>query len=226
MTAFVLLSGGIDSSTALALAVKNHSSAKTTALLVNYGQRHRRELEYADRQCMIHAVEHHTIDLSAVVPATLLTSDDPIPDKTYDQIEGVSPAFVPYRNGLMLSAAAAYAVSMMADDGTDKAELYFGAHAEDAHAWAYPDCTPEFSGAQAAAIYVGTYHKLRLIVPFQHFTKDAIIKLGQQLKVDYASTWSCYAGGAAHCGKCPTCHARKAAFVKAGVRDPTVYAAK
>jgi 7-cyano-7-deazaguanine synthase len=101
--------------------------------------------------------------------------------------------------------------------------LYFGAHAEDARAWAYPDCTPEFIGAMANAIYIGSYQQLRLRTPLEWLTKADIIQLGDRLGVPWEQTWSCYAGGQSHCGTCPTCRARRQGFVRAGVYDPTMY---
>jgi 7-cyano-7-deazaguanine synthase len=104
-----------------------------------------------------------------------------------------------------------------------QADIYFGAHAEDAQNWAYPDCTPEFIGAMANAIFVGTYRAVRLISPIMFMTKAQIVAMGDKLNVPFDKTWSCYKGGEKHCGKCPTCYARKDAFAVAGVRDPTVY---
>ena len=99
-------------------------------------------------------------------------------------------------------------VSMAAAD-PDAEAVYYGAHAEDAKNWAYPDCTPEFIGAQANAIYIGTYHKIRLHTPWMWLRKDEIITDGERLGVPWHLTWSCYKGGEFHCGSCPTCLARK-----------------
>jgi 7-cyano-7-deazaguanine synthase len=142
-----------------------------------------------------------------------------IPNISYDEITGISPTYVPFRNGLMLSNAA----SIAQHEGFDL--LYYGAHSEDAKAWAYPDCTPEFNGAMANAIFVGTYQKTRLITPLQWMLKSEIVELGTKLELDFSLTWSCYVGGELHCGTCPTCRARKVAFQQAGVADPTMYAA-
>lgn len=85
------------------------------------------------------------------------------------------------------------------------------------------DCTPEFIGAMASAIYIGTYHQVRLHAPLTWLTKAEVIRLGVQLNVPYELTWSCYEGGGKHCGVCPTCRARKQAFMDADVVDPTEY---
>ena len=236
--AFVLLSGGVDSATALYVAA--HDFINITAVSLNYGQRHVRELEHANwlaRQ--VHA-DHVVIDLPEVLSgANVMLTDKgaEIPPVHYDQIQGISPTYVPFRNGTMLSVLAAHATKyIMAAAATEGVEpnspllkdlvsLYFGAHAEDARNWAYPDCTPEFIGAMANAIYIGTYQSMRLVAPFIHSSKADIIRRGATLGVPYALTWSCYAGGEHHCGVCPTCRARKDAFRIAGVSDPTQYAA-
>lgn len=227
---FVLLSGGLDSTTALHLAVKECDSVE--AVSIDYGQRHFKERAFAQRTCEKLKVEHTTINLPGLLEGSMLT--DPaqeIPDKTYDQLPtGISPTYVPYRNGLMLSMLAAHAQKWINAETRSgfmgpQAAIYFGAHAEDAHNWAYPDCTPEFIGAMANAIHVGTYFKVRLHTPLMWLRKWEIVRLGRDHDVDFSMTWSCYAGGEKHCGRCPTCYARKQAFELAGVTDPTEYEA-
>ena len=117
----------------------------------------------------------------------------------------------------MLAAAAALALVEKAD------YIYYGAHAEDARGFAYPDCTPEFNGAMANAIYVGTYHKVRLITPLQWSSKKEVVELAQRLESPIHLTYSCYAGREKHCGKCPTCVSRVEAFKLAGLKDPVEY---
>ncbi|MEE8599015.1 MAG: 7-cyano-7-deazaguanine synthase, partial [Dehalococcoidales bacterium] len=101
--------------------------------------------------------------------------------------------------------------------------VYIGVHAEDAENWAYPDCTPEFMGGMANAIYIGTYRKIRLYTPLIWMKKYQIVEAGEALDVPWADTWSCYEGLQFHCGVCPTCRARMEAFSNAGVIDPTQY---
>ena len=225
--AAVLLSGGIDSTTCLHHAVRDFSVENVMAVSVFYGQRHQKEVHYARSTCQALGIRHDELDLSGVVPQTMLT--DPghiIPNVSYDDIKGVSPTYVPFRNGLMLSALASWfhgkLIEMQKEDDEESA-LYFGAHAEDAQNWAYPDCTPEFIGAAANMIYVGTYRRIRLHTPLQWLKKHEIIGLGETLGVDWRTTWSCYKGGDKHCGVCPTCRSRREGFVKAGVYDPTDY---
>lgn len=224
--AFALLSGGIDSTTALYIAMEDFNG-DVTGVSIDYGQRHKKEIEYARTTCFSLNIDHHVIDLSSAVPKTMLTdADDKIPEISYAEIKGVSPTYVPFRNGLMLSAITSYAVGFLQGEELLQGEsgIYFGAHAEDAQNWAYPDCTFEFSGAMANAIFVGTYYKLRLHVPLIWMVKKEIIRKGSDLGVNFAETWSCYVGGERHCGVCPTCRSRRQGFIDAGVTDPTEYA--
>lgn len=230
---FVLLSGGIDSSTALAYASLEHKHVQ--GISIDYRQRHRKEMAFAKKQCDSFGAEHVVLDAGFLLIGGMLTDKDiPIPDIKYDQIEGVSPTYVPFRNGTMLSMIAAHAqrwtkatfdpTTGVNDDEPRQACIYTGVHAEDAHNWAYPDCTPEFIGAMANAIYIGTYHAVRLQAPLQYAKKHEIVTLGWQLGVKFEDTWSCYAGDDLHCGACPTCYARQQAFIHANVLDPTEYA--
>lgn len=233
---FVLLSGGIDSSTALAMASMNDFFDEVEGVSVNYGQRHVKEIEFAKAQCDHFGAYHSTIEAEGLLGSVTMLTDptQAIPDTTYDQITGVSPTYVPFRNGVLLSLIAAKAQGWVNKNGKEpsggvvfpspEATIYFGAHAEDAKNWAYPDCTPEFIGSMASAIYIGTYHAVRLLAPLTYMLKHEIVRLGFDLGVPFKKTWSCYAGGDLHCGKCPTCYARQEAFNVAGIDDPTEYA--
>lgn len=215
--ALVLHSGGIDSTTCLFIARLQFE--EVFAISIDYGQRHSVEARVANQICRRLNIEHTVIKVSTP-PQSMLT--DPladIPDASYEELpSGVSPTYVPFRNGLLLSTIAGYAQARGSD------AIFFGAHAEDAQNWAYPDCTPEFIGAMANAIYIGTYHKVRLHTPLQWLMKHEIVSLGHGLGVPLSNTWSCYAGGQYQCGTCPTCRARKEAFIKANVIDDTIYA--
>lgn len=232
--AFVLLSGGLDSTTALHVAMSEFGgSGYVEAVSIEYGQRHNKEMGFAAQTCRRLNVRHTILDVGKLLGGSMLTdARQDIPKVTYDQIDGVSPTYVPFRNGLLLSAITAHAQKWIdAQSKTytaDKFEagVFFGAHAEDAHNWAYPDCTPEFIGAMANAIYIGSYQAIRLHTPLMWMQKHEIVSLGHKLGVDFAQTWSCYAGGVHHCGECPTCYARQDAFKRAGVVDPTIYAVR
>lgn len=225
---YVLLSGGIDSTTCLYDAVASHGADAVMGVSFFYGQRHSKELNYAQMSCARLGVEHceHRVPL-AVSPTLLTDPKQEIPNVSYDEIAGVSPTYVPFRNGLLLSSITSLLHGELLardnDVGEKESYVYFGAHAEDAQNWAYPDCTPEFIGAMANAIYIGTYREVRLITPLQWMTKYEVIHHGQKLDVDWTLTWSCYVGGERHCGTCPTCRARKKGFLEAGVQDPTDY---
>lgn len=259
-SAYVLLSGGVDSTTALYKAFDKHKT-NMMALSVNYGQRHFKETEHAQRSCDKLDIQYKIIDASALMPKTMLTDvHSQIPDVSYADLPiGISPTYVPFRNGLMLSIATAFIQGQIqhAQAISDKAigdeffsghhkddpfadywgetpgriregkeiELYYGAHAEDSANWAYPDCAPEFNGAMANAIYQGSYRNIRLQTPLQWMEKHEVVTLGSRLGVDWTDTWSCYKGEEVHCGTCPTCLARKDAFMLAGIADPTEYAA-
>jgi 7-cyano-7-deazaguanine synthase len=196
------------------------------ALSIQYGQKHDIEIAISEELCNDLGIEHRTMELSKDLfiggGSTITKGDDlPMPHQTYKELmegEGPSPTYVPYRNGNLLSAAAALALTAGAD------YVYFGAHAEDAHNWAYPDCTPEFIGAMANAIWVGTYHKVRLATPLEWLMKKDIVRKGWDLEVPFERTHSCYEGRRPACGKCPTCIERLAAFNAVGPPDPLPYA--
>ena len=215
--ALVLHSGGIDSSTCLAVAIVEHGVSNVESIGINYGQRHSKELEYAQLVCNHYGVKRRVLQLPTIEGSILTDPDAEIPDIDYSEIEGLSPAYVPFRNGLMLANCAAVAQA----EGFDL--IYYGAHAEDALNWAYPDCTPEFNGSMANSIFIGTNQKVQLITPFQWTKKADILLRGTGLDVPYELTWSCYVGAEVHCGKCPTCRARRQGFLDANLHDPTEY---
>jgi len=218
--AYVLLSGGVDSSTALAIA-NDDWDGRVAAVSVNYGQRHQKEIEQARKIAERLHNQFIVRDITGFISKGGLTDDNlEIPPVSYDELpQGVSPTYVPFRNGTMLSLIAG-----MASIDPEAEAVYIGVHAEDAENWAYPDCTPEFIGGMANAIYIGTYHKIRLHSPLIFMKKHEIVQAGTRLGVAWEDTWSCYEGGELHCGVCPTCRARMEAFHAAGIIDPTAYA--
>jgi len=226
--AVVLHSGGMDSTTMLAMAIKEHKlePSEIMCLSILYGQKHHRELEAAKAVADYYGCESHVIELNHDLftgggSAIIGEGEVDMPHLTYKEIaegEGVSPTYVPFRNGNLLSAATAIALVGGADS------VYFGAHAEDARGWAYPDCTPEFIGAMANAIYVGSYHKVRLLTPLEWMMKSDIARKGLDLDVPFELTWSCYEGGQFACGECPTCIERIEAFKVNAAEDPVEYA--
>lgn len=226
MKALVLVSGGLDSTTCLALAVKEYGHENVVGLSIFYGQRHDKEIKAADAVCEYYKVEHITLDLSTMFQfsdCTLLQhSDGEIPEESYDkQLEKTNgkpvSTYVPFRNGLFLSSAAAIALSK----GCSK--IYYGAHADDAAGNAYPDCSSDFNNAMNTAIYEGSGKQLSIEAPFINKNKAGVVKVGMELGVPYELTWSCYEGHDKACGKCGTCIDRIAAFELNGIKDPIEY---
>lgn len=223
MKKVVLLSGGIDSTTCLALALRDCDPKDVLALNMYYGQRHEKEMLSARKIAAFYGVELMEMDLSVIFSRSdcslLKNSNNAIPEEEYaEQLKktGGKPVstYVPFRNGLMLSAAASVAVSIGAEF------VFYGAHADDAAGNAYPDCSPAFSKSINDAVYLGTGGQVSVIAPFIHSTKADIVREGIRLKVPYQYTWSCYEGGDKPCGKCGTCIDRRKAFEKNGVKDP------
>lgn len=229
---YILLSGGLDSAAALACALdRSAPSDDVRTVSFDYGQRHHRELEAAKAIAMHYGVPHSVELLS--VPMTMLTEPSvPVPNMSYAEIKGISPAYVPFRNGLMLSTLTAILMGRHHDPLQKDTphygkpcRIHWGAHAEDAEGGAYPDCSNDFIRSMGAAIKIGSYEKVTIRAPFSSLFKHEIVSIGNALAVPFHLTYSCYAGGEEHCGTCPTCRARRQAFAKAQIRDPTIYAA-
>jgi len=219
--AVILLSGGLDSCTCATLAAREYGPENVVAVTVLYGQRHIVELEAAKKIVTeLELGKHKVITLPNFFKSSSLT--DPtkrIPDQTYRESlrEGPVPTWVPNRNMVFLSVAVAVAVA------EDAEAVFIGVHSEDARHFAYPDTTPEFIGAMAAATYVSTNRKVRLITPLQWLTKKDIVKLAHDLQAPVHLTYSCYRGGQKACGTCATCHSRLEAFRANNLRDPIGY---
>ena len=217
MNVVVLLSGGMDSVTALYAARAEHAVA--AALSFDYGAKHHaRELPCAARHCARLGVRHEVVRLDFVdrlFRSALLASGGPIPDGHYADAT-MRQTVVPFRNGILLAVAAGFAESQGAE------AVVIAAHAGD-HA-IYPDCREDFMRSMADAVRLGTYAGIALLRPFIALDKAGIARRGAGLGVDYADTWSCYKGGELHCGTCGTCVERREAFLRAGLPDPTVYA--
>ncbi|MDD5707473.1 MAG: 7-cyano-7-deazaguanine synthase QueC [Kiritimatiellae bacterium] len=212
----VLVSGGMDSVTALYHAIRKYRVVG--ALSFDYGAKHNaRELPLARYHCRKLGVPHEVIRLGFVdrlFKSDLLKSGGSVPDGHYEQ-GNMRRTVVPFRNGIMLSVAAGYAESVGATG------VVIAAHAGD-HA-IYPDCRESFMLAMGHAIRLGSYTKIALLRPFIAMTKAQIARRGAALGVDFAKTWSCYKGRRVHCGTCGTCVERREAFLLAGLDDPTAY---
>lgn len=228
MKAIVLSSGGVDSTTCISLAIKNLGKENVSSVSIFYAQKHRKELECAKQIAEYYGINHYELDLSNIMQysncSLLSHSAKEIVHKSYaEQIaengEGMVSTYVPFRNGLMLSAMATIAMSVYPDEET---EIYLGAHADDAVGNAYADCSLEFVRAMNDAINIGTYGKVRINAPFVNKTKADVVTEGLRLKTPYELTWSCYEGGEKPCGKCGTCIDRALAFEKNNAKDPAI----
>lgn len=218
--AVIIVSGGIDSTTLLYKALDKGYDVRTLTFL--YGQRHVKEAEYAERICSRLNVPHKTVDLSSLkglLSGSALTDssvDVPEVPETSEHYETLQATIVPNRNAIFLSVAIGYAVSLGAES------IYFGAHFSDRGV--YPDCRSEFVDAFQSAERLATdLPGLTIKAPFVNSDKSEIVKLGHELGVPFEDTWTCYKGGALHCGVCSSCRERKRAFIEAGVPDPTEY---
>lgn len=225
MKALVLFSGGVDSTTCLAMAENKYGAEKVLALSLYYGQKHSRELEAARRIAAHYGVRYKELDLALIFAesdCTLLKgSEGDIPKESYaEQLQKTEgkpvSTYVPFRNGLFLASAASIALS------NGCGEIYYGAHSDDAAGNAYPDCSSDFNDAINRAINLGSGGELRVIAPFIGMNKAQVIAKGLSLNVPYELTWSCYEGGDKPCGVCGTCRDRIAAFEANGISDPAV----
>lgn len=216
MNVAVLLSGGLDSTTALHWAHRRHRVV--CALSFDYGSNHAaRELACARWQAESLGIPYREIDLrsiSAHLQSALLSGAEAIPTADYDE-DNLKQTVVPFRNGIFLSIAAGIAESNGAEG------IVIAAHNGD-HAL-YPDCREDFMTAMASAISLGTYANLQILRPFISNTKEEITAIGARLGVDFSHTYSCYCGREHHCGQCATCRERRESFLAAGIPDPTEY---
>lgn len=216
MKVCVLLSGGMDSVVAFYDALETHEVA--AALSFDYGSKHNAcEIPFAKRHADRNGVAHHSISLGfmdRLFESDLLKSGGEIPEGHYEEAS-MKQTVVPFRNGIMLAVAAGFAESAGAGG------VVIAAHGGD-HA-IYPDCREPFMKAMGDAMGAGTYAKVELLRPFIAMDKARIARRGVELGIDFSETWSCYKGGAAHCGVCGTCVERREAFLLAGLEDPTLY---
>jgi len=215
----VLLSGGMDSATCLAIATRRHPPVH--ALTVLYGQRHAREVRSARALARRFKVARHTVlrlPLGSLLSSALTDSHRPLPLRS--RPGGTIPStYVPARNTILLAVALGYAESH------HLGSIYLGANAIDYSG--YPDCRPEFLRAFERLARLATKagvergEQVRIEAPLLRLSKAEIVRLGERLKVPWALTWSCYAGGRTPCGKCASCRLREKGFVEAGRVDPT-----
>ncbi len=220
--AIVLLSGGLDSATVLAIAHKEHND-KLLALSFDYGQRHSKELECANALAMHYNVEHIIIDLdlASAGGSALTDASIKLPKERVETEIGadIPVTYVPARNLLFLSYALAFA------EGRGARQIYIGVNALDYSG--YPDCRPEFMESFQVTANLGTKAGVEgngfiVLTPLLEMTKADIVATGNRLGVPFELTWSCYAGGESPCGECDSCLLRHKGFHEANVIDPTI----
>ena len=225
MKALILFSGGVDSTTCLAMAADKYGAENVAALSVGYGQKHTKELLSAEKIAKHYGIELRRLDLAAIFEGSdcslLSSSTQEIPQESYaEQLKKTDGApvstYVPFRNGLFLASAASVALSMGCS------EIWYGAHSDDAAGNAYPDCSSDFNEAMSRAIYLGSGGTLQVVAPFIGMTKAQVVAKGLSLRAPYKYTWSCYAGADKPCGVCGTCRDRAAAFAANGISDPAL----
>lgn len=226
MKVMVLFSGGVDSTTCLAMAIDKYGVENVIPLSIHYGQKHSCEIQAAEKILNYYGLEGRQLDLSFIFSSSncslLQHSSEDIPEESYlNQIKkgkgNPVSTYVPFRNGLFLSCAASMAISL------NCTEIYYGAHSDDAAGNAYPDCSKAFDEAMRNAIYEGSGKKVTVVTPFIGKSKADVVKKGLLLHVPYELTWSCYEGHEKACGRCGTCRDRIRAFQQNGVKDPISY---
>lgn len=229
MKALVLSSGGLDSTVCIAMAVEQLGRDNVITVSFDYGQKHKKELNCSAQIAKFYGLKHYVLSLTDILQysdcSLLDGSTQEIEQKSYAQQisengEGKVSTYVPFRNGLMLSSAAALAQSLYPEE---ECKIWIGAHADDAAGMAYADCSPQFTDTMGKAISIGTYGLVGLEAPLVELNKAGVVKEGIRLNVPFNLTWSCYLGGEKACGKCGTCIDRLNAFKQNGIEDPIEY---
>lgn len=216
MKAVVLFSGGLDSTVLTYHLLRENAELKL--LSIDYGQRHQRELSASTQIALSLGLPHTILKLpmlAELLGGSALTDPSiPLPEGHYAE-ESMKATVVPNRNMILLSLAAGHAISLQFNT------VAYAAHAGD-HT-IYPDCRPEFADALDRTLKLADWSEITLHRPFVKWSKEDLVRRGKELAVPFEKTWSCYAGGEFHCGKCGTCVERKEAFELVGLLDPTEY---
>jgi len=214
-----IVSGGMDSVTLLHYLVKREKR-QPAVITFAYGQKHDKEVALAQAQATLLGCEEHLVlDLGLLRPlfahSALVDKDTAVPD-ILDVMGDPQPAtYVPNRNMIFLALAAAYA------ETNDVSDIFYGAQRHDIYG--YWDTTPQFLASLNEVYSLNRKTPIQIQAPFVQFSKADILRLGLEMDVDYAQTWSCYEGKEAACGRCPTCAERLQAFAEVGVADPLPY---
>ncbi|MEM7032601.1 MAG: 7-cyano-7-deazaguanine synthase QueC [Chloroflexota bacterium] len=217
--AIAIVSGGLDSVTLLHYICKIEKKIPTV-LTFGYGQKHTKEITFARYHAdLLGCDDYQYVDLSFLTAAfggsALVGEEVDIPEVVTVMGDPQPPTYVPNRNMIFLAIGAAYAESR------DVTDIYYGAQRHDMYG--YWDTTPQFLEAMNQTFNLNRKSAIQIKAPFVTYTKSDIIRLGLELDVDYATTWSCYQGAELACGVCPTCAERLKGFEEVGVSDPVAY---
>jgi len=217
MKTIVVCSGGLDSVSLAHMVAKEQELTRLVSF--DYGQRHRKEVDFAARAAARLCVPHDIIDMrgiGAALTGSALTDDIDVPDGHYAE-DSMRITVVPNRNAIML--AIAFGIAAANGDDAVATAVHGGDH------FIYPDCRPGFIKAfdLMQRLALDGYADVTLSTPFVMGSKADIVVAGAKYNTPFADTWSCYKGGEQHCGRCGTCVERREAFHIAGVEDPTVY---
>jgi 7-cyano-7-deazaguanine synthase len=218
MKAVVLFSGGLDSTVLVHHLLQEKADLKL--LSIDYGQRHHKEIISSTQIAESLGVPHFVLSLPSLgqlLGGSALTDQEISLPEGHFAVYSIKATVVPNRNMILLSLAAGHAISLKYDT------VAYAAHAGD-HT-IYPDCRPEFADSMAHALTLADWSSINLLRPFVHWSKADLVRHGKKIGVPFEKTWSCYAGGDVHCGKCGTCVERKEAFELVGLSDPTQYKA-
>ena len=209
-SALVVYSGGLDSYTLLNKALQNFK--KVEAITFDYGQKHKKEIDYAKNNCLELGITHKVIklDIADLLSNSALVGDSKIPEGNYDK-EKMKQTIVPNRNMIMISIAASLAIKNKLQ------HLWYAAHAGDHEI--YPDCRPEFIQKLGDVLSICDYHEIKFEAPFMNLSKQQIVAEGVKMNLDYANAWTCYVGGEKPCMKCSACLERKSAFAANNIKD-------
>jgi 7-cyano-7-deazaguanine synthase len=213
---YLLLSGGLDSSTLAGWVRERYGSDDARAVTFLYGQKHSVEVEAAASIAGHYDLGHDVLELPRIQGSALTDADRELPlGRDLRLVSGIAPSYVPARNLLFIATLASLA------DAHGPAQLWLGVHRDD-HT-GYPDCRPEFVAAADEAVRLGTQYGLRVSAPFVNWSKHEVLLWGLAHRVPYDLTHSCYQGSRPACGVCDTCQARLGAFAQAGAVDPIPY---
>lgn len=220
-SAVIAVSGGLDSTTLLHYVVKEMGVKDVKAICFHYGQRHEKEIAFAEWQADQLGLSFMEVPLpmlqgtSVLAGSALVNTDVPVPN--LDQVMGdpQPPTYVPFRNLVMLSCCLSLAEAIGAS------LVLYGAQRHDLYG--YWDTTLEFVKAVNGVANLNRKHHIQVDAPFVDLSKEEVLRLGLEMGVDYSKTWSCYNGMDLACGTCPTCRERLEAFRRVGVSDPLPY---